>query len=193
MGKETSVAPKERINIKYVPATGDQQAEVELPLKMLVLGDFKGHGEDTPLEERQTVRIDKTTFNSVMEKAELKAEVTVKNYLDDSDGKNDLAAGLKFATLQDFGPDNIAKNVPELNKLLELRKALLALKGPMGNIPAFRNKLQDIITDDGSRKQLQEELDLVLSKNDDADTSGQDKPDDKKDDKKDKKDDKKKD
>ena len=27
-----SVAPKERINIKYIPATGDQQAEVELPL-----------------------------------------------------------------------------------------------------------------------------------------------------------------
>ncbi|MGE8315544.1 MAG: type VI secretion system contractile sheath small subunit, partial [Pseudomonas putida] len=31
-----SVAPKERINIKYVPATGDEQAEVELPHKMLV-------------------------------------------------------------------------------------------------------------------------------------------------------------
>lgn len=35
-----SVAPKERINIKYVPATDGEQAEVELPHKMLVLGDF---------------------------------------------------------------------------------------------------------------------------------------------------------
>ena len=43
MAKEGSVAPKERINIKYVPATGDQQAEIELPLKLVVLGDFKGH------------------------------------------------------------------------------------------------------------------------------------------------------
>lgn len=30
MSKEGSVAPKERINIKYIPATGDAQAEVEL-------------------------------------------------------------------------------------------------------------------------------------------------------------------
>ncbi|HGF7192950.1 TPA: type VI secretion system contractile sheath small subunit, partial [Vibrio cholerae] len=28
MSKEGSVAPKERINIKYIPATGDAQAEV---------------------------------------------------------------------------------------------------------------------------------------------------------------------
>ena len=41
MAKPTgSVAPKERINIRYVPATGDEQAEVELPHKMLVMGDF---------------------------------------------------------------------------------------------------------------------------------------------------------
>lgn len=41
MSKSTgSVAPKERVNIKYVPATSNEQAEVELPHKMLVLGDF---------------------------------------------------------------------------------------------------------------------------------------------------------
>ncbi len=50
MAKDATVAPKERINIKYVPATGDQQQEVELPLKMMVAGDFKGHPEDTPLK-----------------------------------------------------------------------------------------------------------------------------------------------
>ena len=43
MATDGTVAPKERINIKYVPATGDQQAEMELPLKMLIIGDFKGH------------------------------------------------------------------------------------------------------------------------------------------------------
>jgi type VI secretion system protein ImpB len=47
--KDGSVAPKERINIKYVPATGDQQAETELPLKMFVVGDFKGQAEETPI------------------------------------------------------------------------------------------------------------------------------------------------
>lgn len=42
MAKQGSVAPKERINIRYVPATGGEQEEVELPLKLLVTGDFQG-------------------------------------------------------------------------------------------------------------------------------------------------------
>ena len=40
MAKEGSVAPKERVNIVYRPATGDAKEEVELPLKVLVMGDF---------------------------------------------------------------------------------------------------------------------------------------------------------
>jgi type VI secretion system protein ImpB len=162
MAKETSVAPKERINIKYVPATGDQQAEIELPLKMLVLGDFKGHAEDTPLEDREAVRVDKNTFNSVMEKAELSAQITVPNHLVESEEDVDMPIDINFSNLADFGPDNIAKNVPELKKLLDLREALTALKGPMGNVPAFRNKLQDIIKDENSRDQLEKELGMIL-------------------------------
>ncbi|MQT71809.1 type VI secretion system contractile sheath small subunit, partial [Pseudomonas sp. FSL R10-0071] len=72
-----SVAPKERINIKYIPATGDQQAEVELPLKLLITGDFKGHGEESALEDRQPVRIDKDNFNDVLTKAEVSLEMAV--------------------------------------------------------------------------------------------------------------------
>ncbi len=165
-GKEGSVAPKERINIKYTPATGDQQAEVELPLKLLVTGDFTGRPQEETLDERETVGIDKNTFNSVMEKAELKVDIAVPNKLDDEQ-EGDLPVSLSFDTLADFSPDSIAKQVPELNKLLQLREALLALKGPMGNIPAFRNKLQELISDEATREQLEKELALVLNENED--------------------------
>ena len=37
MASEGSVAPKERVNIVYRPAIGDAKAEVELPLKLLVV------------------------------------------------------------------------------------------------------------------------------------------------------------
>ena len=37
MAQEASVAPKERVNIVYRPATGDASSEIELPLKVLVL------------------------------------------------------------------------------------------------------------------------------------------------------------
>ena len=164
MAKDGSVAPKERINIKYVPATGDQQAEIELPLRLMVVGDFKGHTEELPVEEREAVRIDKTTFNSVMEKAELKVNLTVDDHLSDDAGDDaTLPVELKFSSLQDFSPDNIAANLPELNKLLELREALVALKGPLGNVPAFRTKLQELLDDEQTREKLASELEMVLS------------------------------
>lgn len=156
-----SVAPKERINIKYVPATGDQQGEVELPLKMLVAGDFKGHGEDTPLEDRQAVRIDKDTFNDVLAKAEIGLEMSVPSLLS-NDLDSELNVRLQFQSINDFGPDAVARQVPELNKLLELREALVALKGPMGNVPAFRKQLQSLLADEQARNRLASELNLVL-------------------------------
>ncbi len=43
MAKQATVAPKERVNIVYKPSLDDAQEDVELPLKMLVLGDFTGN------------------------------------------------------------------------------------------------------------------------------------------------------
>lgn len=159
--KDGSVAPKERINIKYVPATGDQKAELELPLKLVVVGDFKGHGEDKSLEEREAVRIDKHSFDAVMEKAELSLGVDVPNHLADEEDAS-MAVNLSFKSLKDFTPDSIANQVPELQKLLELREALVALKGPLGNVPAFRSKLQELLADPKARDKLAKELDIAL-------------------------------
>ncbi|AIG01558.1 type VI secretion protein [Pseudomonas fluorescens] len=158
---QSSVAPKERINIKYIPATGDQQAEVELPLKLLVTGDFKGHGELTALEERLSIRIDKDTFNEVLTKAEVALDMEVPSTLNIGHD-TDLNVQLQFKSINDFAPDAVARQVPELNKLLGLREALVALKGPMGNVPAFRKHLQNLLTDETARQRLASELNLVL-------------------------------
>jgi type VI secretion system protein ImpB len=54
----------------------------------------------------------------------------------------------------------VVNQVPELKTLLDLRAALTALKGPLGNIPAFRKKIQAMLGDDESRKKLMKELGL---------------------------------
>ncbi|MBJ6136501.1 type VI secretion system contractile sheath small subunit [Marinobacter litoralis] len=158
-GKEGSVAPKERINIKYVPATGDQQAETELPLKMFVVGDFKGHAEETPIEDRKAISVDKNNFRSVMKEAGLTLSTSVSNKLED--GADDLPVNLQIESLEDFSPDSIARQVPELKKLIELREALVALKGPLGNVPSFRSKLQELLDDERARESLLAELELA--------------------------------
>ncbi|KGM26523.1 MULTISPECIES: type VI secretion system contractile sheath small subunit [Photorhabdus] len=165
MSKDSSgsVAPKERINIKYVPNTGDQVAEIELPLNLLIVGDLKGTKEDMPIEERQAVSVHKNNFNAVMNEANINLTFSVPNRLNDNNG-DDLPINLEIKSLNDFSPDNVAKKVPELNKLLELREALVALKGPLGNIPAFRTRLQELLGDEKVREQLLKELEIVNQK-----------------------------
>ncbi|KUQ62780.1 type VI secretion system contractile sheath small subunit [Enterobacter bugandensis] len=158
---EGSIAPKERINIKYVPATGDEQAEVELPLNILVVGDIKGGKDDSAIEEREAISINKHNFDSVMETAGLQLNFSVKNRLQDN-AEEELPISLNINALNEFSPDNIARQVPELKKLLELREALVALKGPLGNIPSFRASLQKLLADGEMRAQLLKELDITL-------------------------------
>ena len=50
MAKEGSVAPKERINVTFKPATGGAQEEIELPLKLMVLGDFTQRADDRKID-----------------------------------------------------------------------------------------------------------------------------------------------
>jgi type VI secretion system protein ImpB len=161
MSKESSVAPTERVNIVYKPATGNMQEQVELPLKMLMMGDFTGRQDDRPLEERAPINVDKTNFNEVMAQQDLTVKVSVADKLSNEQGAT-LSMDLQFKTLADFAPESIVNQVPELQKLLELRSALTALKGPLGNVPAFRKKLQAMLADDEGRKRLIDELGLKI-------------------------------
>jgi type VI secretion system protein ImpB len=157
--KDQSVAPKERVNIVYKSQVGDAQEETELPLKILVVGDYTGRPDETPLEERKPINIDKENFDDVMAKQDLTARVQIPDRLSGAKDAS-LNVELKFRTLADFGPEGVAKQVPELKKMLELRAALNALKGPLGNIPAFRKKIQALLSDIEGRQKLMAELGL---------------------------------
>jgi type VI secretion system protein ImpB len=158
MAKESTVAPKERVNIVYRPATGDAKEEVELPLKMLVLGDFTNATDDRMLEDREPVNVDKDNFDDVLKAQNVKVDITVPNKLSEGEEEEEMGVSLKFESMKDFSPESVVKNSPELNKLLELRESLGSLKGPLSNIPAFRKKLQGLIKDDAAREQLLKEI-----------------------------------
>ena len=163
MSRDGSVAPKERINIRYEPATGDVQEDVELPLSMMVVGDFTARADETPIEDRTPINIDKDNFNDVLEGYSPNVKVNVDNKLSGEEGAQ-LGVDLTFNSMKDFSPEAIAKSVPELSGLLELREALVALKGPLGNVPAFRKKIAAVLQDEDARQKLLEELNLSADK-----------------------------
>ncbi len=156
MAKEASVAPKERVNIVYKPATGDAKEEVELPLKVLVMGDYTMADDETSVEDREAINIDKNNFDDVLKSYDIKLQTVVKNELSDED--EDMAVDLKFDSLKDFNPDAVVDQIPELKKLVELRNALKAVKGPLGNVPEFKKKLNELVSDDGAKDRILKEL-----------------------------------
>lgn len=152
MPKQGSIAPKERVNIVYRPSQGEAQEEVELPLKMLVLGDFTGSPDGPPVDQREPVKVDKDNLDDVLKAQNIGIDISVPNRLV-VEGC-DLNVQLRVESMKDFGPEAIVEQVPELKRLLELREALRALKGPLANTPEFRRKIQEIVEDDATRQRL---------------------------------------
>ena len=155
-----SIAPKERINISYKPAVGNAKEGVELPFKLLVLGDFTQKEADGALEDAKLINLNKHNFSDVMSDLGLKLEFSVENKM--SSTKTDaINISLDINSLSDFEPDSIIEKVDELKAVLELRDALKALKGPIGNSPQMRKQIRQILDDDASRTVLKRELGLL--------------------------------
>src|SRR5262249_18240968 len=141
------------IMITYKPATGNQKEQKELPFRMAMLGDFTLKQDDTPLEERKRISVDKDTFNDVMRSMKLDTQVNVANKLSGKDG-DELGVKLNFAPLKDFEPEQTARQVPELAQMLQMREVLTALKAPFANRRELLKKITEIVKDETKAKAL---------------------------------------
>lgn len=150
--------PPSRVNIRYVKDTGGAQEELELPLKLLVLGDFTMKDDATPLEERSRVSIDKNNFGAVFKDHKLSVDLVVPNTLA---GEGDLALKLDFQSLDDFTPTGIAGKIPELAMMLEARNLLKDLKAKVISNRDFRKHLENIVKDRSKMESVISELDKI--------------------------------
>ncbi len=149
MAKGASKARESRVNI----AISDKLrggAEPELPFRMLVMGDYTLKGDKRPIEEREPLDINKSNFDSVMQSHNLSLDLNVDDRIS---GTGEMGVSLKFGTLKDFRPESIARQVPELKNLLELRDAMKALRPKMGD-KAAQKQLMDAIKDPAVRDQI---------------------------------------
>ncbi|MDO1509041.1 MULTISPECIES: type VI secretion system contractile sheath small subunit [unclassified Neisseria] len=155
--------PSARINIKLDLHTGGAQKKVELPLKLLVAGDYSNGQDNRPLAEREKVNIDKNNFDSVLSDFNPKIDMAVKNTLSPEGG--DLNVQLNFKSMNDFHPEQIARNVPELRALMAMRNLLRDLKSNLLDDVSFRRELEAILKDENLSNELRAELEKVAPLN----------------------------
>ena len=151
-----------RVQITYDVETGGAIEKKELPFLMGVLGDFTGQPTEplARLKERKFVEITPDNFDDVLASMKPHLAFTVENKISDEPDAPKLAVDLNFRSLDDFAPDAIAKQVPALKQLLDLRTQLADLRGSLQTNEKLDEVLQATLGDADKMAALRKELGL---------------------------------
>ena len=152
--------PKARVNITLDLETYGAKKKLELPLKLLVLGDYSNGQSTGPAKEREKINVNKENFESVLNDMSPKLNLRVNNKLANDD--SDIAANLSFNSMKSFHPEQVAEQIPELQSMLAMRNLLKDLKSNLLDNTKFRKELERIVHSQPELAHLKEELEKII-------------------------------
>ncbi len=149
-----------RVHITYDVETGGAVEKKELPFVMGVFGDFTGMPEEPlpKLKDRKFVEIDPDNFDSVLAATKPHLSFSVENKLSDDPDAGQLKVDLKFRSMDDFEPTQVAKQVKPLKDLLDLRTKLSDLRGSLQGNDKLDELLQGAIRNTDKLDKLKGEI-----------------------------------
>lgn len=154
--------PPARVNLFLEVSKGDAQQKIELPMRLMVLGDYKGRPDATPLAEREVINLNKDNFEQVLKSMDAKLEYTVQDTF--KGGDEEMKVDLDIESMKSFDPEEVAKQVPQLNRMLAMRNLLQDLRNRVVSANDFRKQLEKIVKDEAALEKLAAELDQFVSK-----------------------------
>lgn len=159
---------KPRVHITYEVETEGAMVEKELPFVVGVMGDFSGNPTEPlkPFRDRKFIQIDRDNINDVMKRMTPGLSYRVENTLK-GDG-SELAVQLKFGSMEDFEPANVAKQVEPLRKLLETRDKLRDLLTKVDRSEDLEDLLENVLQNTDELKRLSSELGIGGAEGSDA-------------------------
>jgi type VI secretion system protein ImpB len=152
--------PKSRITLRYRTEVNGTPEDIDLPLRLLVMGDFSlGASSDrkVDLEERKLRNLDGTNTASVMKDMKMSVQFQVPNKIDPANSEN-IDVNLPLNSMKSFSPDQVAQNIPKLRALLTLKKLLQEVESNIGNSKDFRKLVADLYANPEAFNKLKEEL-----------------------------------
>lgn len=149
-----------RVHVTYDVEIGDAIELKELPFVMGVLGDFSGQPE-TPLarlKDRKFTEVNPDNFDAVLEGMKPHLALSVENKLSEDSSGPQLKVDLHFKSMDDFSPENVARQVKPLRELLELRTKLSDLRGSLQGNDKLEELLLEAVGNTEKMKQLESEI-----------------------------------
>lgn len=136
-----------RVNISYEDPY-DSEKMVELPFVMGVLSDLSGNAstvEKPAMDERDFVDVTSATLDDYIESVKPGLSFNVDNKMGDGAGR--MGVSLEFKSMDDFGPAQVARQIPALKKLLEAREHLANLQRYMNSKPKAQEQIRQLLND----------------------------------------------
>jgi type VI secretion system protein ImpB len=149
-----------RVQITYDVEVGDAIEIKELPFVMGVMGDFSGQPTEplARLKDRKFVEVNPDNFDSVLANMKPHLSYAVENKLSEDPNAGNLKVNLDFKSMDDFSPENVARQVGPLRELLELRDRLRDLRGNMQGNDKLEEMLREAVTDKDKLAKLRTEM-----------------------------------
>jgi len=149
-----------RVHVTYDVEIGDAIELKEIPFVMGVLADLSGKPEEAlpRLKERRFIEINPDNFDSVLASMKPRVAFTVENKVSDDPNAGKIGVDLRFNSMEDFEPENVAKQVKPLRDLLDLRTKLSDLRGTLQGNEKLESLLQDVMANTESMDALKKEL-----------------------------------
>lgn len=149
-----------RVHISYDVEVGNAIELKELPFVMGVLADFTGQPEEplARLKERKFVDVTLDNFDDVLASMKPHLQFSVENKLSEDPNAGKLGVNLHFKSMDDFEPENVARQVKPLRELLELRTKLADLRGSLQGNEKLDDILKETMGDQEKMDRLKKEI-----------------------------------
>jgi type VI secretion system protein ImpB len=149
-----------RVHITYDVETGGAIEKKELPFVMGVFGDFTGQPEEplARLKDRKFVEVNPDNFDSVLAAMKPHLAFSVENKISDDPEAGQVRVNLKFKSMDDFEPTQVAKQIKPLADLMDLRTRLSDLRGSLQGNDKLDDLLQSALRDTSQLDRLKGEI-----------------------------------
>ena len=155
-----------RVHITYDVEVGDAIEMKEIPFVVGVLADLSGK-PDEPLpkvKERKFIEIDRDNFNTVLAGMKPRLAYRVDNKLTNDDSQ--IAVEMRFQSMEDFHPEQVAQQVEPVRKLVEARGRLSELLNKLDGNDRLDDLLQDVISNTDDLEKLGQEAGVAKTEDD---------------------------